>query len=366
MSTRLRIPFWICALTALAVKAPAQSFNLDVGANVAFPTPPPGYPAAAVQPGWWNAVPGNAFNLPLRDLINLTTLARVSVAGGLGNFEFDHPGTVGPAEDLLDDGQNVGGAGALTMWTFTGLQTGLYEVTTYAWAPDSALYVSDVTAPCSSDATQAVGGAWPGALVRGINYSVHRVAVTVGSLVLQVRADTGFGSVNGFQLKKLPETGTAGCFGDGTDWPCPCGNLGDPGRGCENSFGTGGGLLEAFGVADVSADALVLVATHLPPTAPTLFYQGTVPIGGGGGVFGAPFGDGLRCVGGVVIRLGDRAAACGSCTYPATGDLAVSVKGLVPAAGGVRYYQAWYRNNVAFCTVDSFNLTNGLQVAWAP
>jgi hypothetical protein len=352
-----------CALTSFGF---AQSFNVDVGANIAFPTPPMGFPGAAGQPGWWNPVDGAAVNVFLRNLMNITTLARVSVAGGNGNFEFDHPGTFGAFEDLLDDAQDVGPGGVPAFWTFTNLQNGLYEVTTYAWAPDSATYVTNVTAPCSSDAPELVGGGWAGVFVRGDQYAVHRIAVTSGTFTIEVRSQSGSATVNGFQLKKLEPAGIPGCFGDGTDWPCPCGNFGLLGRGCENSFGTGGGLLEGFGEAVVSADTLMLAATHMPPTAPMLFFQGTAPIGGGGGVFGAPFGDGLRCVGGVVVRLADMSSVCGSSSYPRSSDASISVLGGIPAAGGVRFYQAWYRNVVAFCTPDGFNLTNGLQITWVP
>jgi hypothetical protein len=45
----------------------------------------------------------------------------------------------------------------------------------------------------------------------------------------------------------------------------------------------------------------------------------------------------------------------------------VSVLGQIPAAGGTRYYQAWYRNAIAaWCTPERFNLTSGLQIDWVP
>jgi hypothetical protein len=30
----------------------------------------------------------------------------------------------------------------------------------------------------------------------------------------------------------------------------------------------------------------------------------------------------------------------------------------------VRRYQVWYRNAAAFCTPDTYNLTNGFEVTW--
>jgi len=35
----------------------------------------------------------------------------------------------------------------------------------------------------------------------------------------------------------------------------------------------------------------------------------------------------------------------------------------VPGAAE-RTYQVWYRNSASFCTSASFNLTNGVRVAW--
>jgi len=34
-------------------------------------------------------------------------------------------------------------------------------------------------------------------------------------------------------------------------------------------------------------------------------------------------------------------------------------------SGGIRYYQIWYRDAAAFCTSNTFNLTNGLEVIWS-
>jgi hypothetical protein len=43
----------------------------------------------------------------------------------------------------------------------------------------------------------------------------------------------------------------------------------------------------------------------------------------------------------------------------------LSVSGGVPFEGGMRTYQAWYRNAAAFCTSSTFNLSNGLLIDWA-
>jgi hypothetical protein len=154
--------------------------------------------------------------------------------------------------------------------------------------------------------------------------------------------------------------GTPYCFGDGTGTACPCGNAGAAGNGCGNSLFAQGANLAATGVASVSADTLALNGTNMPNSS-ALYFQGTTQSNGG---LGTVFGDGLRCAGGSVIRLGTKSNAGNASTYPAAGDLPVSVRGAVPGAGSVRTYQVWYRNAAAFCTTDTFNLSNGLSITW--
>ena len=83
---------------------------------------------------------------------------------------------------------------------------------------------------------------------------------------------------------------------------------------------------------------------------------------------GSVFGDGLRCAAGTVIRLGTKMSAAGFASYASgnVGDVAISIRGAIPGAGGTRHYQGWFRNAAAFCTADAFNLTNGLTVTWTP
>jgi len=153
------------------------------------------------------------------------------------------------------------------------------------------------------------------------------------------------------------------CAGDGSGAACPCGNFGGAGRGCENSLTTGGGWLTGAGSARLSNDALTLTATGLPTSATALFFQGETALATG---FGVAFGDGLRCAGGEIRRLGVIAAAGGSASIGAAGGASLSVAGAVPAEGGVRTYQTWYRNSATFCTSSTFNLTNGLRITWVP
>lgn len=158
------------------------------------------------------------------------------------------------------------------------------------------------------------------------------------------------------------QTGVPYCFGDGSGTACPCANHSAPGaqEGCLHSLGQGG-KLAASGAASVTSDGLVLTASQMPDGF-ALFFQGTSQAGSGAGVV---TGDGLRCAGGTLIRLGAKPVVGGVASWPGAGDPSVSVKGLL--AGPVtRTYQAWYRNPVPFCTAETYNMTHGVQIAWAP
>jgi len=150
------------------------------------------------------------------------------------------------------------------------------------------------------------------------------------------------------------------CSNGPSELPCPCGNVGSAGRGCNNSFGTGGGLLRTSGVPRVSADTFVLDVLGLPPTTTCLFFQGN---SNPSEIFA--FGDGSRCVVGSVIRLGTKPTVAGTAQYPTGVEQLVHVRGQIPVGGATRFYQAWYRNLAAFCTPDGFNLTNAVKVFWA-
>lgn len=153
------------------------------------------------------------------------------------------------------------------------------------------------------------------------------------------------------------------CFGNGSGTNCPCGNNSAPGteEGCLNSHGMGG-MLVAVGDASVAGDTLVLQGTQMPPTSSVLYFQGSLPVGGGSG---ALFGDGLRCAGGSVTRFDTQTNVGGASQYPAAGSPLISVKGQV-VPGSTYAYQAWYRDAANYCTPAPFNLTNGVSVTWTP
>ncbi|MBI5363465.1 MAG: hypothetical protein HZA53_09835 [Planctomycetes bacterium] len=155
------------------------------------------------------------------------------------------------------------------------------------------------------------------------------------------------------------------CSGDGTATPCPCGNTGAPGNGCNNSLGGGGARLDVQGRASVANDTLRLDLAGVPAVASVLFFQGTARENGGAGTL---LGDGLLCTSGALIRLGARTASGGARSFGAgvPGDPLISVRGQIPSSGVTRTYQAWYRNAANFCTSSTFNLSNGIELFWLP
>jgi len=156
------------------------------------------------------------------------------------------------------------------------------------------------------------------------------------------------------------------CFGDGSAAACPCANSGATGRGCENSGTSGGALLAAAGVPDLQADTIQLTSSGELPSSLSIVLQGNSAI--------APvsFGDGVRCVGGLMKRLYMHNAVGGVLTVPQAGDLPVSARsaalGAPIAPGETRYYQVYYRDPVAgFCAApqgSTFNVSNGLAIEW--
>jgi hypothetical protein len=143
---------------------------------------------------------------------------------------------------------------------------------------------------------------------------------------------------------------------------CPCAqNGGNPG-GCPNSLNAAGAVLVGSGNPSISGDTVVLSGSGMPANSPGLYFQGTTTIAGGGAVFG----DGKRCAGGTVVRLGTKVATAGGASSYPSGSPAIHIKGMLPAGGGTFTYQLWYRNAGAFCTPSTFNLTNGVVIFWIP
>lgn len=152
------------------------------------------------------------------------------------------------------------------------------------------------------------------------------------------------------------ESGVSVCPTAGSACPCSTGPIDG---GCLNSTGNSGNLA-GVGATQVSADTLTLHASNLPTHASCLLVQAAAT---GAQVH---FGDGVRCVSGSVLRLGALTASQGNATWPAPGGVPISVRGGVPSTGGTRYYYAYYRDVMRWCTSATFNLTDTQRIVWTP
>src|SRR5262249_50768316 len=107
----------------------------------------------------------------------------------------------------------------------------------------------------------------------------------------------GGDDLDALDCRAVPATGVPFCFGDGAPIVCPRGQAGAPGNGCANSAVPAGANLAVTGAATLAADTVLLTASGMPAGNPGIFLQGSAviaPIG---------FGDGMRCIGGLLLRL---------------------------------------------------------------
>ncbi len=155
------------------------------------------------------------------------------------------------------------------------------------------------------------------------------------------------------------------CFGDpGSGTPCPCANDNDgsvPGSGCANGVFPSGARLIGSGVASVSNDTLVLVTSGMEPQNSGLYFQANNDLSPG-----VVWGDGLRCTGGQLKRLGVRFADATGASDTSAWTTPISVKAGNVQAGDTRYYQCWYRNPLSSPCGAEFNASNGYAIVWGP
>jgi hypothetical protein len=161
-------------------------------------------------------------------------------------------------------------------------------------------------------------------------------------------------------VRVLAEPGVRFCPPEGfQSFGCPCHWALTPAAGgCRNSVQKQA-TLHSEGSPTVSADTLRMNVVELPPTTMALLTQGT-------SAAHAPFGDGVRCVGGIRIRMGAQQAINGAVSWPAAGDVPLSVRGEIPTAGATRYYYVFYRDLGNYCLSEFFNLSDAQRITWAP
>ena len=178
--------------------------------------------------------------------------------------------------------------------------------------------------------------------------------------------DIAAGTESDLDVDGLPDScsaqGVVFCSGDGVDpavtTDCPCSNFGIARRGCANSVTSSGASLTVTGTT--AGDSIVLHGLHMPSSAACIYLQGTT-------LTDTPFGDGIRCTGGTLLRLRTVINVSGASAFPDSSETITLAQrgGTVPGSGDTRYYQAYYRNAAAaFCPPETFNATNGWRTTW--
>jgi hypothetical protein len=271
--------------------------------------------------------------------------------------------TNGVAENGSSEALSIGSADASV-----NMKDGLVHLLLISYLPGQLeVYIDDMTTPKLSVAYDfATGGTWLG-------------GGTVGGLDLigDTDAYVGFTAATGgcwenhdllswFWEPNVPGTGY--CFGDpGSGMACPCANDNDgsvPGSGCANGVFSSGAQLFASGSASVSSDTVVLAATGLDPNQLCLYFQAENDL-----FPGLIWGDGLRCTGGALKRLGTEFAdgAGASTTSSWTTPISIDAGNVFP--GDTKYYQCWYVNTTnpaCGAGINDYNTTNGYAITWAP
>lgn len=348
----------------LVSPALAQSVYIDFGEG----TPPSSsYAAAAGAPGYWNPLPIPINAAPLLSLQGQAT-ALAFTASGCDTGADAFPNTSGDDDALLDDWFNGDCNLSTKTVTITGLEPGEYRLYVYpiGGAHGSASAQIDVSPPAGVDTsiTLPAEGPFPGTYSGWtIGIAVLHVAQSNSTLAITFGSNSNAG-LSGMQLERFQEpsaTGTEYCFGDGSGAICPCFNDGTFGRGCGNLLYPMGARLTASGTASVSADTLVLSASSMTG-AFSWYFQATAQAED-------PFGYGILCIGGSLLRVGQKALTGGASTNPSGTDLPLSIKGAIPPAGETRYYQVSYRQANPPCApppLSNTNRTNGLTIVWMP
>lgn len=159
--------------------------------------------------------------------------------------------------------------------------------------------------------------------------------------------DNGFADV--FVRDRAIGGGGLSCGGSAAPGSCPCGNVGAPGEGCSNTSGWGA-TLARYGTASIANDDLRFVAEQLSLGKPALLFSGSALVGGGQGNY---FGDGLRCVGNSIIRIGVQVSD--------GQGVAMWGPGLATAhgwsVGESRHFQVFYRDAANSPCGSGFNTT---------
>jgi hypothetical protein len=322
-------------------------------------------PDPAVRPGVWNvSYNGASLSSAITLAHPVASLSSITLSGlqhtARGDLHVLLHGPQGTSWNLVVrpgfDGTNAGDRGDFLAGDFTLVESGGASLEQGA---------SDLAAGSYDQHFNTGGGAWTNGV---LDVPLSAISGPSGIWTLEIRdwRPQESGSLASWTLTGVQGGFATYCYGTGamtTD--CPCQAFGASGRGCPNSYDAFGAGLVAEGLV-----ALHNVAFHSsgePPDALTILLQGTANVTGG-----TLFGDGVRCVGGSLLRLYARNASNGIFEAPIAGELGVPDRsaqlGDPLGPGSARYYQAYYRDpSPAFCPAPqggTYNLTSAVAISW--
>ncbi|MFT7484455.1 MAG: hypothetical protein ACI9F9_000295 [Candidatus Paceibacteria bacterium] len=352
----------LALVAAISAASSAQGINIDFDDSFSFTPTGPAYGAAGTAGTWNSALVGGTSIFPLVDKAGAPTSVVMTVSASMSlELFFSNPTYGGEDGNLMQD--IAYGSGVETI-DFAGLANGVYDIYTYAQAPDSKTgFVTGVNCSESGDGLQAVGGApWSGSHVQGVTYAKHTATVTAGTLHLDITAIASFESVNGIQIEPSGNVGVAYCFGDGSGTACPCSANGAPGAGCLNTSGAGA-VMVGSGNASFSSDTFQFDISGIPGDKPGLLLKNDNQVS-------IPAGDGLICTVGMgAARSQVQITSMGSTTFTefnAGGTGTGAPLGSVANMGIPTNYQFWYRDPMNPCTGAGFNFSNAWTVTYTP
>lgn len=218
-SVMMRMVMLLGIVTSLAACAAGQGINLDFDIGIGDPelgngAPSSSFGAAAGQPGFWNRVIFGASPVHLlgTDGQSSSVVMTAESSGSFGGIGFRNETNTGDFALLLNDAAQVAtlSTGGYVSYNFTGLNSGSYQVYTYAVSPSGETVETPVhIAAATKNQTQTVTGPMPGnAFGYLITHSVHEVVVGPNGfdiLVVQPPAHNSSMFINGIQIAPVPE-----------------------------------------------------------------------------------------------------------------------------------------------------------------
>ncbi len=184
-----------------------------------------------------------------------------------------------------------------------------------------------------------------------INWDLGDIVTSGGVLdVFSANVTVTFGS------SPCVSAGLAYCLGDGSSAQCPCAGFGNAGEGCLNSSGSGGARLVGSGDPCYAIDSFQFALSGVPDGKPGILLMA-------GSQVANPMADGIRCVGGSMLRSQVQLTVGGGTLFT---DFSGQPFGAVALVGAPSNFQFLYRDVANTCSGQGFNYSGGWTVTYQP